>query len=344
MVTRTEEADVQRIIKLLKKLPRRRPLQLVPYRGFGTPTTLHLRGRVLLAFNLLPASKESSRWRNFRNMWARFASDEIRGVQVSATIGNQTFHAETDSEGFYDIHAHLPDPLPPGWQFVTLELEDGTECRGEVLVSDNADFGIISDLDDTVLQTGATAIFRMVMMIIFSNAHTRLPFKGVSSLYHAFHTEKNPIFYVSGSPWNIYDLLAEFMDINQIPRGPMVLKDWGALNLKNQKGHKLRFIREILNTYPDLPFLLIGDSGEKDPEIYQQIVQEFPRQIKAVYIRNVTPGPEREKAVETIAHHVQGLGVPFLLARDSLEVALHACSLGLIKQEELQTVQTHMQK
>ncbi|WP_169743904.1 App1 family protein [Deinococcus misasensis] len=335
---------MQRIIKLLKKLPRRRPLQLIPYRGFGTPTTLHLRGRVLLAFNLLPASKESSRWRNFRNMWARFASDEVRGVQVSATIGTHTFEAETDPEGFYDIRATLPEPLPPGWQFVSLELEDGTECRGEVLVSDNADFGIISDLDDTVLQTGATAIFKMVMMIIFSNAHTRLPFEGVSSLYQAFHTEKNPIFYVSGSPWNIYDLLAEFMDINQIPRGPMVLKDWGALNLKNQKGHKLRFIREILNTYPNLPFLLIGDSGEKDPEIYQQIVTEFPKQIKAVYIRNVTPGPEREQTVQTIAQHVQSMGVPFLMAKDSLEVASHAHSLGLIGDQELQNVRTNMSK
>jgi Uncharacterized conserved protein len=131
---------------------------------------------------------------------------------------------------------------------------------------------------------------------MLGNARTRLPFPGVAAFYQALEqggdgARLNPIFYVSSSPWNIYDIIADFMDIQRIPTGPIHLRDWdiglSALSSRRLKTHKEPIIREIHDMYPSLPFILIGDTSQHDPEIYGQIVSEFPNRIRAIYIRDV---------------------------------------------------------
>ena len=139
----------------------------------------------------------------------------------------------------------------------------------------------------------------------------------------------NPIFYVSSSPWNIYDLLEDFLDVHGVPEGPLFLKDWSPTVLGKHKGHKLGIISTLLDTYPDLPFVLIGDSGEEDPEIYSQVVRERPGRVRAVYIRDVTSA-ERDAEVRAIAEEVRGLGVEMVPVPDTAAAAEHAASAGLI--------------
>jgi len=139
----------------------------------------------------------------------------------------------------------------------------------------------------------------------------------------------NPIFYVSSSPWNIYDLLEDFLDVHGVPAGPLFLKDWSLTVLGKHRDHKLGIIRRLLATYPELPFVLIGDSGEEDPEIYSQAVREHPGRIRAIYIRDVTTAA-RDAEVRAIAEEVRGLGVEMVLAPDTAVAAEHAASIGLI--------------
>jgi phosphatidate phosphatase APP1 len=150
--------------------------------------------------------------------------------------------------------------------------------------------------------------------------------------------EENPIFYVSSSPWNLYDLLVDFLEINKIPKGPLFLKDYGFTHNKlfteSHGVHKPKQIRNILNAYPHLNFILIGDSGQHDPEIYAEVIKEFPGRILASYIRDVSVD-ERDIEVKNISDGILHHKVEMILAENSYSAAEHAASKGFINPEML---------
>jgi phosphatidate phosphatase APP1 len=167
----------------------------------------------------------------------------------------------------------------------------------------------------------------------------------VAALLQALHRgasgfEANPMLYVSRAPWSIYEVLDEFFNLHQIPVGPILfLREWG-LTLQSPlprraQDHKLDLIRNMLALYRDLPFVLIGDSGQRDPEVYAQIVRENPGRVLAIYIRNVSRDPERHRAIEALALQVIEAGSGLLLAADSLAIAEHAAAHGLIAPDAL---------
>jgi Uncharacterized conserved protein len=209
-------------------------------------------------------------------------------------------------------------------------------------------FGVISDIDDTVIQSRVSNFLLAARTVLLGNARTRLPFPGVAAFYRALHDgatghEHNPIFYVSSSPWNIYDVIAEFMELQQIPRGPILLRDWdialGALSSTRHFDHKGEAIRRILATYPELPFILIGDTSQHDPEIYRAIVQEFPRRIRAIYIRDVTRNAERSAAVQKLAEEVRASACTLVLSQDTIGAARHTLEAGWIAPAALAEVE-----
>jgi phosphatidate phosphatase APP1 len=182
---------------------------------------------------------------------------------------------------------------------------------------------------------------------MLGNARTRLPFPGVAAFYQALEqggdgARLNPIFYVSSSPWNIHDIIADFMDIQRIPRGPINLRDWdivlSALTSSRLGNFKEPVIRELLELYPTLPFILIGDNSQKDPEIYRKIIGEFPGRILAIYIRNVDANPERSASVQALAKEVLAAGSTLVLADDTYAAAQHAAEQGWITKESLPAV------
>jgi phosphatidate phosphatase APP1 len=161
----------------------------------------------------------------------------------------------------------------------------------------------------------------------------------VDVLYDAFAqgpegtgAPRNPIFYVSNGPWNLYDLLEEFLELNGLPPGPLFLRDWGPLTLKDRHSrHKISTIRTLFDTYPELPFVLVGDSGEEDPEVYSRVVREHPGRVRAIYIRDVSVGAKRDAEVRAISRKLQSeTGVEMVLAPDSGSAAEHAATLGLV--------------
>jgi phosphatidate phosphatase APP1 len=131
----------------------------------------------------------------------------------------------------------------------------------------------------------------------------------------------------------LYDLLIDFFRIQGIPKGPILLRDLGLdmelLSSSSHHTHKLAMIRKVLDVNPQLPFVLVGDSGQQDPEIYAQVVRENPDRIKAIYIRDVTP-ETRDASVRELIQTTQAYNVPMLLVEDTVAAAEHAASLGLI--------------
>ena len=151
------------------------------------------------------------------------------------------------------------------------------------------------------------------------------------------------MFYVSNGLWNLYDLLQDFFSLNEIPGGPvLLLRNWGVYRDEilptRQREHKLGLIRPILDPYADLPFILIGDSSEADPEIYATLVQHHPDRILAVYIRSASPDPDRVSAIQALAEEVTAAGSELILAEDSLSMAGHAARRGWIPYAALSEV------
>ena len=158
----------------------------------------------------------------------------------------------------------------------------------------------------------------------------------------------NPIFYVSSSPWNLYEHLDEFLGLHRIPAGPLLLRDWGLSRTGfapgGGHGHKLEKIRGLMEALAPLPFLLIGDSGQEDAEHYRTIVREFPGRVRCVYIRNVWHHSGREAELAAIAAEIQAAGSQMLMVDDTVTAARHAASQGWIHWREVAEVQAHQRE
>jgi phosphatidate phosphatase APP1 len=330
---------------------------VVVYRGYGTAGEIVVSGRVLANRPAAPAVRTDAWWRNLSNTLRHLESDEVPGARLRVALHDAVQEAVTDDEGYFRAWLHPAAPLDPEllWHPVEVDVLEPLHRHvarvrgaGHVIVPrSSAGFGVISDLDDTVIRTDATRLIPMLRRTLLQNALTRLPFPGVAQFYRGLHggaggVSGNPIFYVSSSPWNLYPLLADFLEHQAIPAGPLLLRDWGLGSdgvLPTRHGaHKLGAIRDILGRFPGMPFILIGDSGQEDPEIYSTIVHEFGDRIMAVYIRNVSPGPDRIAAVRRLAREVDRAGSALLLADDTMECARHAAHMGWVEEGALAAV------
>jgi phosphatidate phosphatase APP1 len=309
----------------------------MPYLGYGTRERLIVCGRVLEDEGFNSATDADGRWRNVVRFWKRLESDEVPLARLRARFFGRESEGITDREGYFRLFIAPRGRLGPGvWQEVELELqgEEAVRATARVLVpSRRARFGVISDIDDTIVASHVGNKVRMILTAVLSNARTRKPFPGVAAFYRALHAGMNPFFYISKSPWNLYAPLLEYLEIQKLPLGPLLLRDFG---LRPEKEHKRKAIDDILATYPKLKFILIGDSGEEDPEIYSAVVHRHPDRIRAVYIRSVNQ--KRISQIEKLAGEVAKTGCQLVLAKEAEQAAAHAAAEGLIQASELRAV------
>ena len=329
-----------------------RPLRAQPYLGHGTGRRVHVKGRVHEQTGVDAAERSDTPLDNLVAIVRRFTATPIPGARVRLRLGDTVREVVADADGYFRVDLDLPAPLAAGWHELSASLlepyaEVGEPTVGRVLVpSADATFGVISDLDDTVIRSGIPTPLQAARTVLLNNAMTRTPFEGVAAFYRALQagasgTGRNPLFYVSSSPWNLYDLVVTFLELQQVPAGPLFLRAWGldadALPGGGHGGHKSEIILGLLATYPDLPFVLIGDSGQEDPEIYRDVVLAHPGRILAVYIRDVT-SVARDVAVHAVALQVRATGVPFELVADTAGAARHAVQHGLMAPSALAEV------
>jgi len=315
-----------------------------PYFGYGTADTLYLRGRVLASQPFTSAETEDTIFENLLNTYRHINSDEIGGATIEAICDEHTIEVTSDEEGYFFVT--LPAPATDETIIdITLTLKSPLAENGATMTttgkvfrpSANAQFGVISDIDDTVMYSSATNYLRAAQLMFLRNFRTRTPFPGVATLYQALNCAQdstNPMFYISSSPWNLFDLLTDFFELQGVPWGPLFLKDYGITEdtlLSSGHGkHKMTQFDTILATYPDMQFVILGDNGQKDPEIYSQVIAKYPGRIKAAYIRVVSK-EERYEESEEIARNITDMtGVPMILAGNSLDVANHAQQLSLL--------------
>jgi phosphatidate phosphatase APP1 len=323
---------------------------IFPYRGYGNAEEINIMGRVLENNGIAKPRPEDSTWTNIKAMALRYLSREIPHVHIKASFMGEEKTVQADEEGYFHLQLPYHDAVADDrlWHDIRFRLidrllpdQESIYATGEVMIPDRqSEFGIISDIDDTILISKTTHRIEIIRMALVHNATTRLAFRGVASFYRALQQgsdgqKHNPVFYVSSSPWNMYDMLEDFFRINELPKGPILLRDIGLTAnrfIKDKHArHKLDKIRRIMHYNPGLRFILIGDSGQHDPEIYRQVNEDFPGRVKAIYIRDVTHA-KRKAEVEQLAREMQALGVPFVVKSATSDAAIHAEEAGFIRQ------------
>ena len=336
-----------------KRFKRYRPKHIAAYRGFADAQGVELVGRVLAQPPLGGPGEHDDWWDNLLNTYRRFGTDEVPGEPLVAIFREMRHEMVTDHEGYY-LAGFAPsvgagDAL---WANAHVSLADGSlETEQPVLqVLPGARFGIISDIDDTILQSSITDWKVAAQLTFLGNARTRKPLLGVAKLYAALQADLNPLFYVSSSPWNLYDLLDDFLALNGIPPGPIFLRDIGTDTGKFIKtpghGHKLERARALIGRNPQLRWVLLGDSGQADAELYAEAAREFGDRIAAIYIRDVDPDVDSplDSGVDAWIGKVGATKVPMLRVRDSVAIAEHAVGLGLMEASAVAEVVAEVRK
>ena len=324
-----------------------------PYRGYGSREEVFLIGRVFRQ----PTFGSGVPAESWRGLLIEIARRLLSWGVASAVLRARFYGAEqqitSDRDGYFRVHMSpaVPPPADRRWHQMELKLVQPAEIvtAAEIFLPPlHCRYVVISDIDDTVIETGVANKLKMLWNLFMQGPRSRVAFPGIAALLQALHRgesghESNPMLYVSRGPWSIHDVLDEFFNLHRIPIGPILfLREWG-LTLQRPlppraQDHKLELIRNMLALYRHLPFVLIGDSGQRDPEIYTQVVREHPGRVLAIYIRNVSRDPARHRAIEKLALEVVEAGSSLLLAADSLAMAEHAAAHGLIAPDALALV------
>ncbi|CAG8452984.1 6898_t:CDS:10 [Dentiscutata heterogama] len=153
-------------------------------------------------------------------------------------------------------------------------------------------YSVISDIDDTIKQTEILDGAKTVFSNTFLNDCKVV--NNMPDLYHKWYNKGVAIHYVSNSPWQLFPMLRTFFDTFNFPPGSAHLKFYDGLfkSAREQKQHpmesKFVYIRELLRDFPQRKFILVGDTGEYDPEIYSTIYRENPTRILRIFVRDVT--------------------------------------------------------
>ncbi|MBI4821707.1 MAG: DUF2183 domain-containing protein [Deltaproteobacteria bacterium] len=303
------------------------PGRIFVFDGWSTGRDLHVSGRVVEDPGVAPPRSDASKLDNLRDSFATLESDEIVGAIVELEVGTTRLSATTDRDGRFEFESVLPDTLS-GTVSVRVRLSEDRghrtpEAVGLVHVfGSDRGVGVISDFDDTVAETMVTDTQAMLAKTLLENPRQRKVVEGAPAAYRAARSAgARAFFYVSGSPHSLHDRVAQFLELNSLPRGPILLKNLERDGVFVQDEYKLGRIRRIMTTLPSLRFLLVGDSGERDPEIYRAVAREFPGRVVGVFIRRAPGGddsPERFEGMTVLDDYAADPGVLARSARRAI--------------------------
>lgn len=234
------------------------------------------------------------------------------------------------------LDAIIPVPLSPGWHTVTLGSGDHEQAQAPVYVADPAArFGVISDVDDTILMTKLPKPFVAAWnsFVVTEQARTAIPGMPVFLDHLRQEHPGAPMLYLSTGAWNAAPALTRFMGRNLYPVGPLLLTDWGPTHdrwFRSGKEHKRRELRRLAREFPNVRWLLIGDDGQHDETLYHEFSTEFPQHVAAVAIRQLSIGEAVLAGGRSKAElHTSVSGVPWVYGPDGATLQHELRKLGL---------------
>jgi len=314
------------------------------YRGFGTAQQVDVHGTVFRRSAFLRKKYRNGLLVNLFSLIRLFVVKPYPQARVRVWCGQTFTDVLTDETGYFRATLLPAEPLLPGWHPVRAELVSQTITpetvlaggEGQVLVPHPTTLACISDIDDTFLISHSANLAKRLRVLFTQNAHSRQPFEGVVAHYQLLAKTAggsgitNAFFYVSSSEWNLYDYILDFSAKNGLPTGVYLLsplKQFRALLKTGQGKHHTKYDRIvwILKTYPAQQFVLLGDDTQEDPSIYAAVVEQFPAQIRAVYIRQVHA--ENQPKTRITLSRIDAMNVPCCYFAHSADARQHTLQL-----------------
>jgi phosphatidate phosphatase APP1 len=264
-------------------------VSIVPYTGYGTHGWVRVLARVLLRRpGRAPRSGSVRGWRSFTTF-------PVQEARVVIDAGGIRVDAVADRGGFVD--AVVEADLEPGWRTVRIAPWEAPGAGVEApvrVVGSEVTFGIVSDIDDTVMVTALPRPLLAAWNTFVLDEHARAPVPGMAVLYERLINAHPgaPVLYLSTGAWNVAPALGRFLSRHLYPPGPLLLTDWGPTTdrwFRSGQEHKRSTLERLAREFPQIRWLLIGDDGQHDQQIYARFVTRHPEQVAGVAIRHLSP-------------------------------------------------------
>lgn len=325
---------------------------VIPYIGYGTTDSLRVLGRLLF---LKPESREHTRLRpdvagvSRVRGWRTFTSVHVPFQRVQVCVDGEPI-AEVQSDRGGVINSRVPASLDPGWHTVTLRViarscagtGEAPELIGEsadapvYIVDPDARFGVLSDIDDTILMTALPRPFVAAWNTFVVDEHARTPTPGMAVLLDHLIAEHpgSPAVYLSTGAWNAAPALSRFLARNLYPMGPLLLTDWGPTPdrwFRSGQEHKREELLRLAEDFPEVKWVLLGDDGQHDEAIYHEFTLSHPQNVAAVAIRQLSVGEAVLAGGRSKAQlHRNVSGVPWVYGPDGATLREELVKVGVL--------------
>ncbi|GAB3241456.1 DUF2183 domain-containing protein [Kineosporia babensis] len=224
--------------------------------------------------------------------WRKFFTVGLSGVPVQVRVGSFSHEISSDRGGYVDVV--VPSDLTPGWHELQVSVVGRPPATARLrVVGPDERFGLVSDIDDTVMITALPRPLLAFWNTFVVKATNRRPVPGMAALYGRLrHQEPDGfVVYLSTGAWNVARALALFLEHHDYPRGPLLMTDWGPTTdswFRSGRDHKHRELRRLVADFPQLRWVLVGDDGQHDPQLYEELADEVPEALRMVLIRQLT--------------------------------------------------------
>ena len=314
------------------------------YRGYANDQELIIMGHVFKPTTKADYDFQKKNFKNAQSIIKLFQIKTKPNEDVYLEINGEIIHSKTLDDGYFKFCVPIKNTNDFGWikysVFIKHE-EKIIRATSSYIKPTLGKFGFISDIDDTFLISHTGNPLKKLYVLLFKNVSSRKVFEDVVDHYQVLQSagrinkeEENAFFYVSSSEWNLYGLITQFADIHKLPKAVLLLKNIKTsltqlfFTGRGNHNHKFEKIKHILEFYPDLKYVLLGDDSQQDPKLYESICKIFPLHIKAVYIRQV--GKSKKHNISKIVENIASLDIATSYFKSSQEAIQHSKEIGLI--------------
>ena len=314
------------------------------YRGYANEQELIVMGHVFKPTTIDEYNFQKKNLKNATSVIKMFQIKTQANADVYLDHNNVKIHTKTLNDGYFKFCVPLDQYTTYGWIDYEVSITYNNESittRDSYIRPHKGNLGIISDIDDTFLVSHTLNPLKKLYVLLFKNINKRKIYEDVVTHYQALSTagrenkeEFNAFFYVSSSEWNLYRFITKFTEIHKLPKAVLLLKDIKTsltdffLTSRGNHNHKFEKIKHILEFYPNLEYVLLGDDSQYDPYLYEAICKIFPVTVKAVYIRQT--GSSKKEKVISVLNNLETLKVSVCYFKNSSEAIAHSKSMGLI--------------
>jgi len=262
---------------------------------YGNSKKIIIDGIVFYGLNIAKVKKDDSKFTNIKRKLKETIFNKAKeNKDITIFIDKFKYKTKSDDEGFFEFSAVTKKPyFNSKTKIKAIYNQVEATCK-PYIVKNSAKIGVISDFDDTIIKSDVTKNIKLLKNSFLLNYKQREVIKSTKRLINKILKDKySPFFVVSGSPKQFNNSIYKFLDYYHFPKRIVILKKYKGKNadsIFNQFNYKISVIERLFKLYPNIKWYLIGDSGERDIEVYKTLLKRYSNRVKGIYIRDIKSG------------------------------------------------------